>query len=102
MEPDQHHPPDSATDIAAAPTDGTGAVDERSGTPIAEAVARAEEDRPPAQVHQPPEESAVGSAPVERHADDPAMTEGRSASAGEASGRAMPEPPQHSDPPGAA
>lgn len=68
MEPDQQPP---------TATDGTGADHERSGATVAEAVARAESGRPPGQVHQPPEDSAAGSAPVEQHADDPAMTQGR-------------------------
>ena len=67
MEPDQNTP---------TATDGTGAVPELSGLTVAEAVARAEQGRPPAEVHHPPTESAAGSTPVEQHSNDPGMKEG--------------------------
>ena len=89
MEPEQ-----SGTSTDAVPTDGTGAVDERSGATIAEAVARAERGRPPERTHQPPEDSAAGSAPVEQHAADPGMKVGQVVGQPGPGASAMPGPPQ--------
>ena len=90
MEPEQ-----SERSNSAAPTDGTGAVDERSGATIAEAVGRAEQGRPPERTHQPPEESAAGSAPVEQHAADPGMKVGQVVGHPGWGSSTVPGPPQH-------
>lgn len=82
MEPDPANTPsdaagetvDESADITA---DETAADHSRSGRNIAESVARAEEQRPPDEVHHPTEDSAAGTAPVEQHAADPEMKQGR-------------------------
>lgn len=90
MEPDPANTPsdaagetvDESADKTADKTadetaDETAADHSRSGGNIAESVARAEEQRPPDEVHHPTEDSAAGTAPVEQHAADPEMKQGR-------------------------
>jgi hypothetical protein len=59
------------------PTAGTAADDSRSGADIGEAIEVAEAGSAVQEVHASPEETASGTAPVERTADDPEMTEGQ-------------------------
>lgn len=59
------------------PTEGAAADDSRSGADIAEAIEVAEAGSSVQEVHASPEDTAPGTAPVERAADDPEMTEGQ-------------------------
>lgn len=58
-------------------TEGTSADHSRSGADITEAVEVAERGSSVEEVHDRPQESKPGQAPVERTAGDPEMTEGQ-------------------------
>jgi hypothetical protein len=59
------------------PTEGTGADPTRSGADIAEAIEVAEQGSSVQRVHDRPEDTKSGTAPVEQTAADPEMTEGQ-------------------------
>jgi hypothetical protein len=59
------------------PTEGTAADPTRSGADVAEAIGVAEEGSSVQEVHDHPEDTKSGTAPVERTAGDPEMTEGQ-------------------------
>lgn len=64
------------------PATGDTAPDSsRSGSDVAEAIGVAERGTSVAAVHDRGQEATTGDAPVEQIRDDPAMTEGRAASA---------------------
>ena len=58
-------------------TDGTSADHGRSGEDVAEAIEVAERGSSVEDVHDQPERTKSGEAPVERAAGDPEMTEGQ-------------------------
>lgn len=62
---------------ADLPTEGTFADHTRSGADITEAIEVAEEGSSVQDVHDHPEHSKSGNAPVEKTAGDPEMTEGQ-------------------------
>jgi hypothetical protein len=62
---------------ADPPTEGPGADPSRSGADIVEAIGVAEEGSSVQEVHDDPEDSKSGTAPVEQTAGDPEMTEGQ-------------------------
>jgi hypothetical protein len=59
------------------PTEGTSADHERSGADVTEAVEVAERGSSVQEVHDRPEDTKPGTAPVEQTAGDPEMTEGQ-------------------------
>jgi hypothetical protein len=59
------------------PTDGTSADHSRSGDDVVEAVQVAERGSSVQEVHDRPQDSTPGKAPVEQSAGDPEMTEGQ-------------------------
>ena len=59
------------------PADGTSADHGRSGEDVAEAIEVAERGSSVQDVHDQPERTKSGEAPVERAAGDPEMTEGQ-------------------------
>jgi hypothetical protein len=58
-------------------TEGTSADHSRSGADVAEAIEVAERGSAVQEVHDRPEDTKPGRAPVERSAGDPEMTEGQ-------------------------
>lgn len=62
---------------AEPPTEGTAADSSRSGADIAEAIGVAEDGSSVQSVHDRPENTKSGTAPVEQVAGDPEMTEGQ-------------------------
>jgi hypothetical protein len=62
---------------AQPPTEGTSADHSRSGADIAEAIEVAEQGSSVEEVHDQGTEAKSGTAPVERSAGDPEMTEGQ-------------------------
>ena len=62
---------------AEPPNEGTAADATRSGADIVEAIEVAEEGSSVQRVHDRPEDTKSGTAPVERTAGDPEMTEGQ-------------------------
>ena len=62
---------------AEPPTEGTAADSTRSGADIAEAIGVAEDGSSVQSVHDRPEDTKSGAAPVEQAAGDPEMTEGQ-------------------------
>jgi hypothetical protein len=62
---------------AEPPTESTAADSTRSGADIAEAIAVAEEGSSVQRMHDRPEGTKSGTAPVEQTAGDPEMTEGQ-------------------------
>jgi hypothetical protein len=62
---------------ADPPTEGTSADHSRSGADITEAVEVAERGSSVQEVHDRPQDAKPGTAPVERTAGDPEMTEGQ-------------------------
>jgi hypothetical protein len=77
-------------------TEGTSADHARSGRDVAEAIGVAEAGSSVQEVHDHPEETKPGAAPVEQVRDDPEMTEGQvvlgeeAAGSGAAAGPAAP------------
>ena len=59
------------------PAEGTSADHDRSGADVTEAVEVAERGSSVQEVHDRPEDTKPGTAPVERTAGDPEMTEGQ-------------------------
>jgi hypothetical protein len=71
---------------ADPPTSGTSADHSRSGADITEAIEVAEQGSSVREVHDQPEETTSGEAPVEQVAGDPAMTESEVAGDSEGGG----------------
>jgi len=65
------------TDPSDPLTDGTSADHSRSGDDVAEAIEVAERGSSVQDVHDNPEDTRTGEAPVEQVRGDPAMTEGQ-------------------------
>ena len=63
--------------IPDTPTEGTSADHERSGADVTDAVEVAERGSAVQEVHDRPEDTTSGTAPVEQTAGDPDMTEGQ-------------------------
>ena len=59
------------------PTEGSSADHSRSGADVAEAIGVAESGSSVREVHDSPEDTTSGAAPVEQAQGDPEMTEGR-------------------------
>jgi hypothetical protein len=68
---------DPVDSSAEPPTGGTSADESRSGADIAEAIEVAERDSSVQELHNRPEDTKAGEAPVEQTHGDPAMTEGQ-------------------------
>jgi hypothetical protein len=68
---------DLVTAPADPPTEGGGMDPTRSGADIVEAIGVAEEGSSVEDVHDKPQHTKSGTAPVEQTAGDPEMTEGQ-------------------------
>jgi hypothetical protein len=92
---------DAVTTPQEPPTEGTSPDHSRSGEDIAEAIGVAERGSSVEEVHDKDTEAKSGTAPVERTAGDPEMTEGQvvlgsSSGSGQAAPGASPGPTEES------